>query len=87
MLFLNKTDLFKEKIKKTDLKIAFPEYDGGKDYTNATKYIEQKFLDINKFDPQRIRTYYTCATDTQATKQAFEMLKESIVQFNKGTPN
>ncbi len=28
MLFLNKSDLFKEKIKKVDLKVALPEYTG-----------------------------------------------------------
>jgi GTPase SAR1 family protein len=35
MLFLNKTDVFREKIKKTDLKVCFDEYDGGCDYEKA----------------------------------------------------
>jgi len=46
ILFLNKNDLFKEKIQKVDLKICFPDYTGGCDYTNALTYIKQKFTKI-----------------------------------------
>jgi len=46
ILFLNKNDLFKEKIQKVDLKICFPDYTGGCDYNNALTYIKQKFTKI-----------------------------------------
>jgi len=46
ILFLNKQDLFKEKIQKVDLKICFPDYTGGCDYNNALTYIKQKFTKI-----------------------------------------
>ncbi|PAV74589.1 hypothetical protein WR25_12635 isoform A [Diploscapter pachys] len=47
ILFLNKKDLFAEKIKKTSIKIAFPEYKGGQNYEEATAYIEEKFEGLN----------------------------------------
>jgi GTPase SAR1 family protein len=38
ILFLNKRDLFEEKIKKIDLNVCFSEYQGGRDYESAAKY-------------------------------------------------
>lgn len=37
IVFFNKDDLFKEKIKKVDLKVSFPDYDGKN--TNYSKFI------------------------------------------------
>lgn len=68
MLFLNKTDIFREKIKKNDLKVCFEDFDGGSDFERSIKFIEQKFLDVNKYDPKRIYTHFTCATDTDAVR-------------------
>ncbi len=82
MLFLNKTDVFREKIKKTDLKVCFEEYDSGCDYEKASKFIEQKFLDVNKFDAKRIYTHFTCATDTETVKAVFDTLKSHVLERN-----
>jgi len=43
IFFLNKIDLFTEKIKTIDLKICFDDYDGGLNFDLATKFIENKF--------------------------------------------
>ena len=48
ILFLNKCDLFKEKIATTDLNVCFPDYDGGCDYDNAIRYIKRKFIGLNQ---------------------------------------
>lgn len=48
ILFLNKMDLFREKISRVDLTTCFPSYTGGCNYDNATEYIMKKFLDQNK---------------------------------------
>jgi hypothetical protein len=65
ILFLNKRDLFAEKIKKVDLKVCFPEYQGGKDYKNATQFIKTKFEAQNQNPTGKvIYTHFTCATDT-----------------------
>jgi hypothetical protein len=71
ILLLNKEDLFYEKIKTTDLKICFPNYEGnqflnnkdGCDEKSALKYITGKFLEKNKFpDLKQIYTHVTEAT-------------------------
>eukprot|EP01102_Stenamoeba_stenopodia_P010672 TRINITY_DN3241_c0_g1_i1.p1 TRINITY_DN3241_c0_g1~~TRINITY_DN3241_c0_g1_i1.p1 ORF type:complete len:330 (+),score=68.67 TRINITY_DN3241_c0_g1_i1:206-1195(+) len=35
VLLFNKTDLFQQKLLKTDLRMCFPDYEGGKDYTKV----------------------------------------------------
>jgi len=40
VLFLNKSDLFKEKIEKVDLKVCFADYAGGCNYTNGSNYMQ-----------------------------------------------
>jgi len=47
ILFLNKKDLFEEKIKRVNLNVCFPEYTGGLDYANACAFIKGKFLAMN----------------------------------------
>ena len=41
-LFLNKKDLFKDKIARVDLKCAAPSYTGGCDYDSALAFIENQ---------------------------------------------
>jgi guanine nucleotide-binding protein subunit alpha len=48
ILFLNKIDLFQEKIKKIPLNKYFPDYNGGKDANNAAKYILKRFAQTNR---------------------------------------
>lgn len=55
ILFLNKKDLFQEKIKNVDLSNVFPDYKGGSNYQDASYYIEQKFLLQNK-NPNKVIT-------------------------------
>jgi guanine nucleotide-binding protein G(i) subunit alpha len=76
MLFLNKRDLFEEKIKAVDLNVCFPDYKGGKDKDLALKFIEQKFMEKNKNN--RFRNIYitaTCATDSDQVVKVFEFVK------------
>lgn len=48
MLFLNKTDLFKEKISRIDMKdYCFPTYTGGLNFEAGSAFIKQRFLERN----------------------------------------
>ena len=51
ILFLNKKDLFAEKIKKIPLTICpyFKDYAGRKDFFEAADYIKDKFEKLNKY--------------------------------------
>lgn len=41
LLFLNKVDLFKQKITQVDLGQFFPSYKGGRNYEQAIEFIEE----------------------------------------------
>lgn len=77
LLFLNKRDLFAEKIKSVDPQKWFPDYDGGCDYDAAEEYFKEAFRRRIQ-DPQKILySYTTCATDTQnmaVVLKAIEMM-------------
>ncbi|EAL69280.1 hypothetical protein ACTFIW_004532 [Dictyostelium discoideum] len=78
ILFLNKSDLFREKIKHVDLSETFPEYKGGRDYERASNYIKERFWQINKTEQKAIYSHITCATDTNNIRVVFEAVKDII---------
>ncbi|KAL0484859.1 guanine nucleotide-binding protein G(o) subunit alpha [Acrasis kona] len=86
ILFLNKTDIFRNKIQNTDLRDCFPDYTGGCDYLQAEKYILQKYLSLNKFSHSRIYSYFTNATNPENVKDVFEKVKRNIVDNNLPKP-
>jgi guanine nucleotide-binding protein subunit alpha len=63
ILFLNKIDVFKQKLPKVPLVHYFPEYTGGADINKAAKYILWRFTQTNR---ARLSVYphLTQATDT-----------------------
>jgi GTPase SAR1 family protein len=71
VILFNKEDLFSKKILVTDLKVCFENYDGGKNYDNAFKFIEKAFRSRNKFDNDRIITMVSTATNTDSIKKIF----------------
>jgi guanine nucleotide-binding protein G(i) subunit alpha len=78
ILFLNKKDLFEEKIKKTDLKVCFPEYNGGCDFEAASSFIRDTFLAQNE-TKKPIYHHLTCATDTKNVEIVFLAVRDSIL--------
>lgn len=79
ILFLNKRDLFAEKVQKVDLSVCFPEYTGGKNYDNASQYIKKMFLAQNDNPKKTIYSHYTCATDTDNILVVFNAVKDIIL--------
>jgi len=82
VLFLNKYDLFKEKIKTVDIKVLFEDYTGGCDEKEALKYIHDRFLNLNRNQIKKIFVHTTCATDTEQVKVVFDAAKEIIISQN-----
>ncbi|CAJ0586065.1 unnamed protein product, partial [Mesorhabditis spiculigera] len=82
ILFLNKKDLFAEKIQRTSIKIAFPEYKGGQNYDEAVAYIEEKFEALNANPEKTIYMHQTCATDTNQVQMILDSVIDMIIQAN-----
>ncbi|GFZ46941.1 Guanine nucleotide-binding protein subunit alpha [Saitozyma sp. JCM 24511] len=79
ILFLNKIDVFKQKLPKVPLVHYFPEYTGGADINKAAKYILWRFTQTNR---ARLSIYphLTQATDTSNIRLVFAAVKETILQ-------
>jgi len=82
ILFLNKMDLFEEKITKVDLKLCFPDYEGGPNKEAALQFITSKFISHNKTENRKIYIYNTTATNTQNIKYVFAAVKDNILANN-----
>ncbi|XP_022914415.1 G protein alpha i subunit [Onthophagus taurus] len=83
ILFLNKKDLFEEKITRSPLTICFPEYTGQNTYEEASAYIRTKFENLNKRkDQKEIYTHFTCATDTNNIQFVFDAVTDVIIKNN-----
>lgn len=80
ILFLNKMDLFKEKIKKVDLKVCFPNYTGGHDFENGSAFIKQRFLEQNQQQSHVIYTHFTCAISTENIQFVFGAIRETVLK-------
>lgn len=79
ILFLNKSDLFAEKIKTVDLKVCFSDYKGGNDYNAASEFMQHKFKKLNRRTGREIYTHTTCATDTENVRVVFNAVKETLI--------
>merc|ERR1712146_27316 len=66
LLFLNKRDLFEEKVKTKSITIAFPDYKGDGSYDDASQYIQNQFIEQNENPKKPIYPHIT-APPTRAT--------------------
>eukprot|EP00794_Sanderia_malayensis_P007141 gene7141-7946_t len=83
ILFLNKKDLFCDKIKKSPLTICFPEYTGANTYEEAGSYIQMQFENLNSRKGEKeIYTHFTCATDTGNIQFVFDAVTDVIIKNN-----
>merc|ERR1711931_265394 len=82
ILFLNKKDLFEEKILRSPLTICFPEYAGAQEYGEAAAYIQAQFEAKNKSTTKEIYCHMTCATDTQNVQFVFDAVTDVIIANN-----
>jgi len=79
MLFLNKIDLFKEKITKSPLNICFADYKGKNEYESASRFIREQFEKPNNYpDSKEICTHLICATDTENVRLVFNTVYDKL---------
>lgn len=94
LLFLNKRDLFADKIKVKDIRqpdpadpsrMLFDDYDGGCDYDAGVSYIVQKYLAQDTAGQENGREIFyqvTCATDSENTATVMNAARASILKDN-----
>lgn len=86
ILFLNKRDLFQEKIQNVHISDspAFQDFGtpfGSSDYyENGIKYFLKKFIAVNENPDRQIYHHATCATDSQNVAVVFNACKEIILR-------
>ncbi|KAI8866872.1 guanine nucleotide-binding protein subunit alpha [Ramicandelaber brevisporus] len=83
ILFLNKIDIFRDKLIKSPLNRYFPDYDGAPgNYEQASEYILRRFVSLNQSDAKQIYTHFTCATDTGHIKFVMAAVNDVLITQN-----
>jgi len=80
ILFLNKRDLFAEKIQRVPLSRFFHEYAGDDSFEEASQFLEEQFQLRNRNPEKQIYTHVTCATDTNNISAVFNAVKDIIIR-------
>jgi len=85
ILFLNKIDLFREKLSSGMSPISryFPDYHGGpNDVIASQEFFAEKFKGLVRQSSKEVYVHYTNATDTDLLKKTMASVQDMIVQRN-----
>lgn len=83
ILFLNKTDILKAKLKKRSFKAYFESFTGDQtDEREVCAYLKKVFLSINRVPSRPIYVHYTCATDSESMKFVISAVTDVVFQKN-----
>ncbi|KAF9997875.1 hypothetical protein BGZ80_004820, partial [Entomortierella chlamydospora] len=83
IMFMNKTDIFREKIKTSSIKAYFPDYTGQEgDYNAAKEFFRSRFMRLNRSENKEVYVHYTDATDTNLLRNIMESVNDIILQRN-----
>jgi guanine nucleotide-binding protein subunit alpha, other len=83
ILFLNKIDLFREKLTRSPVSGFFPDYTGNdKDEEEIKQFFSDKFRAINRTADREIYIHFTNATDTTLLKNTMNSVQDMIIQKN-----
>lgn len=80
ILFLNKEDLFRNKLKYSPLTVAFPEYTGANEYDEASQFIKNQFLSKCNNPNKSIYPHFTTATNTENITIVFAAVRDIVLQ-------
>lgn len=86
ILFLNKSDLFREKLcnQKIPLNVSglFPDAPKSFEFEDGVEWIKKFILDGMPASKRKVYVYETCATDTDAIKNVFQAASDIILRGN-----
>ena len=78
ILFLNKSDLFKEKLAEKSLSVCFKDYTRGSDYDKPLAFVQGKFMACNR-SARRVYPHVTCALETDHMKVIFQSVRRTLL--------
>jgi GTPase SAR1 family protein len=84
VLFMNKEDLFREKLARVPLSVTFPDYSGASTFEETSKFLELKFTDDLPMGLQ-VFVHFTCATDSEKTKTLFNAVRDTVLKNSFST--
>jgi len=80
ILFLNKSDLFAEKIQKYPLTVCFESYDEDNSFETGIAYIKLQFESKNQRPREKpIYSHITCATDKNQVQRVFHDVQHVVI--------
>ncbi|KAJ3219866.1 Guanine nucleotide-binding protein G(k) subunit alpha [Chytriomyces hyalinus] len=79
ILFMNKIDIFKEKLKRSQISSYFPEFEGCNTYHDGCEFFVKMFLDITKYKENKVHIHFTWATDTRQISKILTSVMTFIV--------
>lgn len=80
ILFLNKIDIFREKIYDVPIENYFPDYEDGDDADAACEYFRERFVSLNANEGKQVYSHYTCATDTNQIRFVMSAVADIIIR-------
>ncbi|KAG0173798.1 hypothetical protein DFQ28_008122 [Apophysomyces sp. BC1034] len=86
ILFLNKIDIFKQKISTSPVSGYFPDFKGSDDNFEETRsYFRKRFERLNHSSEKQVYTHYTDATDTTLLQHVMVAVSDIILNENLNT--
>jgi guanine nucleotide-binding protein subunit alpha len=86
ILFLNKIDIFREKILISPVSKWFPDFKGDdKDFTQTNTYFKQKFKRLNQNPAKTVYIHNTDATDKLLLERVMTTVADIILNDNINT--
>eukprot|EP01102_Stenamoeba_stenopodia_P019393 TRINITY_DN7309_c0_g1_i1.p1 TRINITY_DN7309_c0_g1~~TRINITY_DN7309_c0_g1_i1.p1 ORF type:complete len:353 (-),score=65.16 TRINITY_DN7309_c0_g1_i1:36-1094(-) len=81
ILFLNKLDLFREKIQTVPITVCFSTFEGPpNDFEEVSKYIRSRFLSVCKSKDRPTYVHFTCAVDTENVDVVMQSVRDALLQ-------
>jgi guanine nucleotide-binding protein subunit alpha len=79
ILFLNKSDLFKQKIERVPLSKYDPNYSGPNDFHAGCNYFTNLFLSQRRDPSREVTVHVTCATNRDNVNVVFYAVKDVVL--------